>query len=393
MQGYMDKVTKSLKLLGVGVVLFASIVLPSAGRNVGNAYDTCFPASMREGIRESLWEGPHGLLSFSQDNGLEPPMIHSKWYVDGLCGGDDGRLEAELWAREFGRAVAQMLDEYGRSWKTILRQEERVGAVEDLLDLADWFFQKPGYGNGLLFFRLQDLALAQICHLLCDMSIPVGTVAALMDRMVGHPDSVELGAKVLREECPEAGFPLIDWQEEESIRWNPVERGCRADVTVAPLETCWNKHREVICRWRENHGLPHMATYQFAGESFRQSLPRKLQFFVDDEHPAHGANVGTLVDWDRKFHRTFMLGANTPHLPAVQYLLLFREKAGKIPDSPPVDWDIPLPSGVCRSYDDPLEAAFDAAWAPFRIRFGNAQASYWIIRQIREGTFPDGGWL
>lgn len=223
MQGYMDKVTKSLKLLGVGVVLFVSIVLPSAGRNVGNAYDTCFPASMREGILESLWEGPHGLLSFSQDNGLEPPMIHSKWYVDGLCGGDDGRLEAELWAREFGRAVAQMLDEYGRSWKTILRQEERVGAVEDLLDLADWFFQKPGYGNGLLFFRLQDLALAQICHLLCDMSIPVGTVAALMDRMVGYPDSVELGAKVLREECPEAGFPLIDWQEEESIRWNPVE--------------------------------------------------------------------------------------------------------------------------------------------------------------------------
>ena len=136
-------------------------------------------------------KGPAALLEYIRETGENAPLIYSQWYVDRLAVQNPKKAETEQARREFGRVVLQSLENMAPLLRSPADGQTRQEAAATLLGLADWFGEQPGYGNALLFSRLQDLATVPLAYLIADMSYPETNLVAMSARLVDFPEEIK----------------------------------------------------------------------------------------------------------------------------------------------------------------------------------------------------------
>ena len=269
------------------------------------------------------------------------------------------KAETEQARREFGRVVLQSLEDIASGLRSLADAQKRQQAVATLLDLADWFVEQPGYGNAVLFSRLQDLATVPLAYLIADLSYPETNLVALSARLVDFPEEVKRNARVLNTESPEPIFDVPPTAKSSVGVWKVMEKAKIADSVVNPLERAWYRKVADIRKWQKEHdkqrGLPE-------GKRDRDAVPEALAFFVNDGYGAKAPKpFNTLNQWDGKYHRRLFLGLGGHNIGNVKTFLLFRQKVGSFPTNPPSWWK--PGDGV---FPTPTKAAFREAWMPFR---------------------------
>lgn len=328
-------------------------------------------------------KGPAALLEYVRETGEIAPLIYSQWYVDRLAVKNPKKAKFEQARREFGRVVLQSLENMAPALRSPGDAQTRQEAAATLLDLADWFGEQPGYGNALLFSRLQDLATVPLAYLIADLSYPQTNLVAMSDRLVAFPDEVKRNSRVLNTESPEPIFDVPPTAKSSVGVWKVMERAKIADSVVNPLERAWYKKVSDIRKWQKENdkqrGLPE-------GKRDRDAVPNALAFFVDDEYGAKAPKpFTTLNQWDKKYHRRLFLGLGGHNIDNVRAFLLFRQKVGSFPTNPPSWWK--PGDGV---FPTPTSAAFDEAWNPFRheydVQYGPAADVY---EAIQSNSFYD----
>lgn len=328
-------------------------------------------------------KGPAALLEYIRETGESAPLIYSQWYVDRLAVKNPKKAETEQARREFGRVVLQSLENMAPSLRSPADAQTRQEAAATLLDLADWFGELPGYGNALLFSRLQDLATVPLAYLIADLSYPETNLVAMSARLVDFPDEVKRNARVLNTESPEPIFDIPPTAKSSVGVWKVMEKAKIADSVVNPLERAWYRKVSDIRKWQKDHdkqrGLPE-------GKRDRDSVPEALAFFVDDEYGAKAPKpFTTLNQWDGKYHRRLFLGLGGHNIGDVKAFLLFRQKVGSFPTNPPSWWK--PGDGV---FPTPTSAAFDEAWAPFRSEYaGQDGPAARVYDAVQSNSFYD----
>lgn len=312
-------------------------------------------------------KGPEALLEYIRETGENAPLIYSQWYVDRLAVKNPKKAETEQARREFGRVVLQSLENMAPSLRSPADARTRQEAATTLLELADWFGEQPGYGNALLFSRLQDLATVPLAYLIADLSYPETNLVAMSERLVDFPEEVKRNARVLNTESPEPIFDVPPTAKSSVGVWKVMEKARIADSVVNPLERAWYRKVSDIRKWQKEHdkqrGLPE-------GKRDRDAVPEELAFFVDDEYGAKAPKpFTTLNQWDGKYHRRLFLGLGGHNIGDVKAFLLFRQKVGSFPTNPPSWWK--PGDGV---FPTPTKAAFDEAWTPFRSEYAGQDA-------------------
>lgn len=308
-------------------------------------------------------QGPAELLEYVRNTGESAPLIFSQWYVDGLAKKNQKKAEVEQVRREFGRVVLQSLENMAPALRSPVDAQTRQEAAATLLDLADWFGEQPGYGNALLFSRLQDLATVPLAYLIADLSYPETNLVAMSARLVDFPEEVKRNARVLNTESPEPIFNVPPTAKSSIGVWKVMEKAKIADSVVNPLERAWYRKVSEIQKWQKEQGkqsgLPE-------GKRDRDVVPEALAFFVDDEYGAEAPKpFTTLNQWGKKYHRRLFLGLGGHNIGNVRAFLLFRQKVGSFPTNPPSWWK--TGDGV---FPTPTSAAFDEAWKRFRHEYG-----------------------
>lgn len=307
-------------------------------------------------------QGPAALLEYVRNTGERAPHIFSQWYVDGLAKKNPKKAEVEQVRREFGRVVLQSLENMAPALRSPTDAQTRQEAAATLLDLADWFGEQPGYGNALLFSRLQDLATVPLAYLISDLSYPETNVVAMVSRLVDFPEEVKRNARVLNTESPQPIFDVPPTVKSSVGVWKVTEKATIADSVVNPLERAWYRKVSDIQKWQKEYdkqsGLPE-------GKRIRDAVPEELAFFVDDEYGAEAPKpFTTLNQWDKKYHRRLFLGLGSHNIADIKAFLLFRQKVGSFPTNPPSWWK--PGDGV---FPTPTKAAFHDAWTPFRSEY------------------------
>jgi len=307
-------------------------------------------------------KGPAALLEYIRETGESAPLIYSQWYVDRLAAKNPKKAQTEQARREFGRVVLQSLEDIAPTLRSPADAQTRQEAATMLLDLADWFGEQPGYGNALLFSRLQDLATVPLAYLIADLSYPETNLVAMTARLVEFPDEVKRNAQVLNIEAPEPIFDVPSTAKSSVGVWKVMERAKIADSVVNPLERAWHRKVTDIRKWQKEHGkqsgLPE-------GKRQRDAVPEAWAFFVDDEYGAEAPKpFTTLNQWDGKYHRRLFLGLGGHNISDVKAFLLFRQKVGRFPTDPPSWWK---PGDG--AFPTPTIAAFREAWTPFRSEY------------------------
>lgn len=359
----------------------------------------CAPAAFAGGkemeevqqLTAAAGKGPDALLAYVQQSKTKTPLIYSQWYVDGLAKKDPKRAELEQARREFGRKLLESLEATAATQLTTLTATARQQAADTLLDLADWFCKQPGYGNAILFNRLQDMATVPLAYLIADLSYPEAKIAASLDRLVGYPDDREFSVRSLNQEAPQGIFsvpakPSNQAASQRALTYNEKSRMAdkRSEAEWAPLEIGWYKKFHEIGKWQKEHGKP--VNLMPRGKKERDELPEEFAFFADDEIPSFPQKPLTaLTLWERKCHRRLSLGLGGHNIKHVKAFFLFRQKIGSFPTTPPSWWN-----PTDGSWPTPTEAAFSVAWGTLGIGFGPAYSpAARVFNAVRSNTFCD----
>jgi hypothetical protein len=347
-------------------------------------------------------EGPARLLEYMRETRECAPLIYSQWYVDRLAATNSRRAEVEQAWREFGRTVLQSLEEMAPRLRSRLDARLHQDTALMLLDLADWFGEPPGYGNALLFHRLQDLATVPLAYLVADLSYTETNLMAMTARLVEFPEDVRRNARVLNLEAPEPIFEVPARSRSSVGVWDVMERVKIADGIVNPLERAWFRKVNEIMQWHKERGAPSGLP---AGRGTREAAPEELAFYVDDEYRSAAGPFTTLHLWNGKYHRRLLLGLGSQNMREVRSLLMFRRKVGQYPTCPrfspkqqlAVKEEIETAGkkGIKivpleEAYSSIQEAAFAQAWEPFRIEFGPTYSTaYAVYNSVLSNNFYD----
>jgi hypothetical protein len=328
-------------------------------------------------------KGCAALLEYVRETAESAPLIYSQWYVDVLAVKNPKKAEVEQARREFGRVVLHSLEDMAPTLRSPADAQTRQEAATTLLDLADWFGEQPGYGNALLFSRLQDLATVPLAYLIADLSYPETNLVAMSARLVAFPDEVKRNARVLNTESPEPIFDVPSIAQSSAGVWKVKKKAEVADSVVNPLERTWYRKVSDIRKWQKEYdkqsGLPE-------GKRQRDAVPEALAFFVDDDYGAKAPKpFTTLNQWDKKYHRRLFLGLGGHNIGDIKAFLLFRDKVGSFPTNPPSWWK--PGDGV---FPTPTTAAFCDAWMPYRNEYGvQYSPASRVYEAIQDNSFYD----
>ena len=319
-------------------------------------------------LSQAAERGIPALAQTVRAHGLPAPRIYSKWYVERLAQRETAAaIEVEWAKREFGRTVVERLAETSEQILKMTQSAERESIASVLVDLADWFRSRAGYGDVLLFHRCQDMATVPIAHLVRDLDFPEAKLDALAGRLLFWEDETKLSTDALNTEAPEPVFV-------------PGPLGYSA-WGVSPMERAWARGFRQVVKYRQERGEKDLYDQ---GRERCSRLPEDLQFYCDDTMPGASEDAyTTLASWDRKEHRRVLvaLGSHGPN--QIRDFLLFRKKVGRFPTQPPPWWKEGQPI-----FHTPESAAFDVAWSPFREEHGpnNADDTYVAVET---NTFYD----
>lgn len=288
-----------------------------------------------ERMIEAARKGPAELLAHVRETKTPSPLIYSQWYVDRLAAKDPQRGKTEQAHREFGRVVLQSLEALAPTLTAPADTQTRQATAVMLLDLADWFGEPSGYGNAFIFIRLQDLATVPLAYLIADLSYPEASLTTMVGRLVEYPDEVKRHVRALNVEAPEPIFEVPTGIRSCAGVWRSEERNKLADRIVGPLERTWLSKLGEVRAWQQEHKT---RAKRPTGKESRDELPESLAFFVDDDFSVGPGGATTLSEWDKKRHQRLWVGLTNWNIRHVKGFLLFRQKIGGFPTTPPSWW-------------------------------------------------------
>jgi len=295
--------------------------------------------------------------------GLSCPVIHSKYYADRISDRQPKLRKLEEARREFGLKLSRALDELGERFQQPATSDERAKQATLALDLAAWLNAAKGWGNYRLFSRCESLATVPLAYLVADLSYPIETIHLIRARMSSPLDERMFRVTVLNDEAPKefVGSLVGDdkHQEEEVIAAWGKGMGAMND---------WFLKRSIKPRdWRRN------------------MLPDELAFFWDD---SYSAPLTTTHLWDLKLHANLVYGLRDIQIRNVDGFIVFREKVGAFPLTPPKWWSPGM------YHQSAIEVAFEEAWKPFRREFGwlNQTAAIMYTRVVEGRVMDEEAW-
>jgi hypothetical protein len=307
-------------------------------------------------------DGLPGLLTSVSSNRYPAPRIYSLWYVERIASKEPVRVKLEHSKREFGLQVAKALEQEAKRAETLTDNEARRQETLCLLNLGEWIAGGLGYGNEYLSRRCFDIATIPLAYLIADLEYPLEDARQLLEKSPSDESGLTRVATVLNLEAGREIFP------------KPF--GSR-DQMFEQLQQVRGKHIREILKWLEEH--PEYGSRR--PSELQNVLPTELAFFCDDDL----AKPPTVVNmWDKKWHE-MLLGVGSQNVGLLRALLLFRDKVGQFPESPPPSYK---PSD--RFYLSAIDAAFHQAWKPYRSEYGIIDGRAAIAyERVKHGKFLD----
>jgi len=319
-------------------------------------------------------QGVTGLLAFVRANAVESPRIYSRWYVETrVVKRQPDRVPLEEAKRSFGLQFAKALELEAKRVQSITDNTQRKQTTLDLLELGEWIAHGGvGYGNACLQERCMDIATVPLAPLVADLSYPIEEVRGVLGKFPLAKEVYKYLVEVLNQEGGRPVLPSLKHERKEEIS--------------EQIHAVWGTQAQRIGKWLEKH--PEYDSLPFDEQVIRlqKELPEELVLFCDDEF--HGTRT-VVTTWDVKWHKR-LCGYDSQNLSLLRDLLLFREKVGHFPETPPKWYD---PKD--RFYQNGMEAAFCEAWKPYEHeRQGNEWYNLWsgaviAYDRIKQGKFVD----
>lgn len=313
----------------------------------------CLDFNTIQGVRQATaLLRVHGLTSFMDDawrQGVVSPGIHSKYWVDQL---DQNALELkaiESAYRDFGREVAQQLDEVAAEIYTRPNRAQERKRLDWLLRFARWIRSPGKYENYRIAFRAENAATIPLLRMIVDTSIPENEIESAFSRFLSFRESAAMRAEIVFEES--AG--ILDLRD-------------LAEIAVEPddgFEKRWIQlHREAYRHF--NNRLLHYSQ----DIALLKNEERKYTFPLDDEITSHNATNR----WDAKLHKLVCVFSVQPmYLKQLKKVFEFRKLVGSFPDV-----EVPLGADMCQTYENYYNKKFKSCWTEHKVWPGYAAIYY-----------------
>ena len=313
----------------------------------------CLDFNTIQGVRQATaLLRVHGLTSFMDDawrQGVVSPGIHSKYWVDQL---DQNALELkaiESAYRDFGREVAQQLDEVAAEIYTRPNRAQERKRLDWLLRFARWIRSPGKFENYRIAFRAENAATIPLLRMIVDTSIPENEIESAFSRFLSFRESAAMRAEIVFEES--AG--ILDLRD-------------LAEIAVEPddgFEKRWIQlHREAYRHF--NNRLLHYSQ----DIALLKNEERKYTFPLDDEITSHNATNR----WDAKLHKLVCVFSVQPmYLKQLKKVFEFRKLVGSFPDV-----EVPLGADMCQTYENYYNKKFKSCWTEHKVWPGYAAIYY-----------------
>ncbi len=296
-------------------------------------------SSVREVELACLHLRGRGIWGFVDDAsklGVQPPRIHSKYWVDKQ---PVTNQVLETVFRKFGYEVAVQLNDVSLEFYNHPLADEEVDRVKNLLHLATWLRQPGGYENYRIARRAEGVAGMLLARAITNPDVPVEAIEKLMDLFLSEEQSSIVRADIL-------------WEESNGII--DVRDKARRFEDKGSFEFDWNlflrKASKKIDIWKLFH-------YSELKPELESKIP-DLVFFCDDSTPPNPRSI--VATWNLKQHfATCVFDGGLINFRVIRNLLLFRKKVGGFPQ----------PSKINASRDD-FASYFDEVWTPFEMKYG-----------------------
>ena len=323
----------------------------------------CLDFNTIQGIRQAtaLLQA-RGLTSFMDDawrQGVVSPGIHSKYWVDQL---DQNALELkaiESAYRDFGREVAQQLDEVAAEIYTKPNHAQERKRLDWLLRFARWIRSPGKYENYRIAFRAENAATIPLLRMIVDTSIPENEIESAFSRFLSFRESAAMRAGIIFEESD----GVLDVRDLAAKAVEPDDG----------FEKRWIQLHRTAYRHFNNKLLHYSQDLaQLKNEA------RKYTFTLDDDMVSHG----TTDSWDAKLHKLVCVFSVQPmYLRQLKKVFEFRKLVGSFPDV-----EVPLGADMCQTYENYYNKKFKSCWTEHKVWPGYAAIYY---THVKKNSYAD----
>lgn len=306
--------------------------------------------------------GITGLLEKANEQSWRVPQIPSQWHVENVSKAEQKAVDVA--AREFGKRLAQSLDQAAPSMQRLPVGEPLYNETSRLLGFSEWCAATDGYGNVFLAQRSLDLAAVGVARLAANLDYPIEKIDGLLARMNPAWMSIEANQRVLNQDAAAAIFTALDRDEMERTYGSGQRLLAERSNPQLLVERKKNPQS-----WNRLIETP--------------QIKANLSFF-------DGVEVGqvkppTLVNlWDRNWHLRIINGLELQSVRKAKALAEFRRNVGTFPEKPiftPEEIatrDQEIADAAKRgmrivpfedAYSSPMAAAFAQAWKGGGVKF------------------------
>ena len=320
-------------------IAYSVAVLSLAVVSYGKDADTISFLTVNEVEAARLHLRVKGIWKFVDEalaQGVAPPRMHSKYWVDKLPVTNQPQESA---FRDFGYEVAVQLNGVSLEFYKHPSTDEEVGRVKRLLRLAAWLRQPGGYENYRIARRAEGAAGMLLARVIINPDVPIETIEKLIDLFLSEEQSAILRADIL-------------WEESNGVI--DVRGKARRFEEKGSFEHDWNGFLRKVDKKVDIWKLFH---YSELKPELEQKIPG-LVFFCDDTTPPSPRSI--VATWNLKQHfATCVFGGCLINFNVIRNLFLFRREIG----------GFPLPNKENATRDD-FATYYDDLWIPYEKKYG-----------------------
>lgn len=256
--------------------------------------------------------GITGLLERAKEQSWRVPQIPSRWHVENVSKAEQKPVDVA--AREFGKRLAQSLDQAAPSMQQLPAGEPLYKETDRLLALSEWCAATDGYGNLFLAQRSLDLAAVGVARLAANLNFPIEKIDGLLARMNPAWMSIEANQRVLNQDAGAVIFTVLNRDEME--------------------RTYGSGHRLL----QEQRDPSLFARRQKNPQQWRlvetPAVKANLSFFDPAESGQVKPTVTLLTTWDLNWHGALVVGLELQSIQKAKALAEFRKAIGAFPEKP-----------------------------------------------------------
>jgi hypothetical protein len=334
-----------------------------------------------------------------ETNHWAAPVMMSRWHVEHIA--EEKQRPAMATARTFGDILTNRLEGWRDDMIAASTPADVQSLVDNLLWLADWLMETPGYGNLFLAARSQDLATIGIGKLVVNLEYPLTEITSRLQRLRAPWYAPSVRQKILNREAGTELFEAVVM--DEGVIQQTLSGTWQRGMLTADRERQENVETTGRAPDRNERVLEALITgILLQGPDIPKA---HLAFFEDDPLSSLPPDF-TLNDlWNRKWHEKCVIGFEPFNTSFLMALATFRKEVGFFPTSIVLseeehrqldDWNkrfegrsdvVPYED----AFSSPIEAAFSWEWEKHatpetRLLYSKAYSAY---ERITTGRFLD----